>query len=212
MPVNPNGWHPQVLPEGWLEAASQLDSSGVTAGFYLAGGTGLALEFGHRVSVDLDLFTEDHFQPHAIRDRLREAPALRTIQMAPDSLDLEIFGVKISFLRYPYPRLFPTRRFMALEVADPRDIACMKLDAVASRGSRRDFIDLYFLLREYKLPELLELFDAKYAAASPNRVHMAKALTYFADAEDEPPPHMLATADWDRVKAFFEAEAPKALR
>jgi hypothetical protein len=205
-------WHAEVLPDGWLDAASHLKASGVVESFYLAGGTGLALEFGHRASVDLDLFTDDSFEPHSIRDRLRDAPGLRTIQMAPDSLDVELHRVKISFLRYPYSRLFPTRRYMDLEVADARDIACMKLDAVASRGSRRDFIDLYFLAQHYPLPDLWALFAAKYASVSPNLVHLAKALTYFSDAELEPMPHMLAHVEWNGVKAFFEREVPKVLR
>lgn len=205
-------WHPEVLPASWLDVAAHLRESGVTAQFYLAGGTGLALQFGHRVSVDLDLFSEQGFQPQSLRDRLRGAPGLKTIQMAPDSLDLEIDHVKVSFLRYPYPRMFPSHHFGALDIADVRDIACMKLDTVASRGSRRDFIDLYFLCRHYPLPEILDLFATKYASVSPNRVHIAKALTYFTDAETEPMPNMLVRVDWLRIREFFETEVPKAFR
>lgn len=205
-------WHPEVLPGQWLAVAARLRDSGVSTPFYLAGGTGLALQLGHRVSVDLNLFSEQGFRPQALRDRLRGAPGLKTVQMAPDSLDLQIDELKVSFLRYPYPCLFPLQQFNALDVADVRDIACMKLDTVASRGSRRDFIDLYFLCQHYSLSELLDLFATKYAAVSPNLVHMAKALTYFPDAETEPMPNMLVAVDWRQVREFFEAEVPKAFR
>lgn len=205
-------WHDSVLPPQWPEAAATLERAGVIEGFYLAGGTGLALQLGHRVSVDLDLFTPQSFNALALRDSLRGASAFSVQQIAEQTLHVEIAGIQVSFLHYPYPLGFETQRFHQLAVADVRDIGCMKLDALSSRGSRRDFVDLYFLLQRFNLGELLDWFDARYANAAPNRVHLSKALTYFDDAEQEPMPNMLVAADWNLIKTFFEDEVPGAFR
>lgn len=200
-------WHDAVLPDGWLAAAGELASTGVLSEFYLAGGTGLALQLGHRMSVDLDLFTAQHFDPRAVRDALRHAGGFRVDQIAEGTLHAEVGGVQLTFLRYDYPLLFASSRFKELTVASARDIACMKLEALSSRGSRRDFVDLYFVLQRIQLRELLEWFERKYASAAPNQVHLAKAMTYFADAELEPMPRMLRPVDWKQIRTFFESQA-----
>jgi hypothetical protein len=199
-------WHESVLSSGWRDALAILEGAGLTQGFYLAGGTGLALQMGHRTSVDVDLFTRDAFDPLLVRDALRGTPRLRILQLADNRLHAEVAAIPSSFLRYAYPLLFNARRYHGLAVADVRDIACMKVDAVSSRGSRRDFVDLYFILREYRLAELLEWFDRKYESVAPSQVHLAKALTYFDDAELEPMPHMLAAVNWSTVKEHLERE------
>jgi hypothetical protein len=108
--------------------------------------------------------------------------------------------------------LFPLRRFDALEIADPRDIACMKVEAIAHRGSRRDFIDLFVAGRELGLPNILQWFSRKYASVAYNRVHVLKALAYFADAEEEPLPHLLVPLEWSAVKGYFTSEVPRLAR
>lgn len=211
MANNPR-WHDAVLPPRWQEAVTTLERAGATEGFYLAGGTGLALQLGHRTSVDLDLFTPRPFDALAVRDALRLGPEFAVQQVAEHTLHAELASIQLSFLYYVYPLQFETHTFGQLRVADVRDIGCMKLDALSSRGSRRDFVDLYFLLQQFELKELLEWFNAKYAAAAPNRVHLSKALTYFADAERDPMPNMLVPADWSRIRAFFETEVAESFR
>lgn len=205
-------WHEEVLPRGWSDAAAELARTGVLTDFYLAGGTGLALQLGHRVSVDLDLFTQRHFEARAVRDALRLAGGFRVDQLAEGTLHAEVGGVQLTFLRYDYPLLFEVTRFKELTVASPRDIACMKLEALSSRGSRRDFVDLYFVLQRFPLRDLLGWFERKYASAAPNQVHLAKALTYFVDAEQEPMPRMLQPADWKQIREFFESLARQHFR
>ena len=85
-------------------------------------------------------------------------------------------------------------------LADERDIAAMKLDAVSSRGSKKDFIDIYELLKKYTLAELIDFFEKKYAGIRYNMLHILKSLIYFDDADGEPPPVMLRDADWDNIK------------
>ena len=212
MPEDQSVWHRNVLPDGWARAVNELAARSVLEEFYLAGGTGLALQFGHRRSVDLDLFREREFDPGELRARLAGLSGLRVRQILRGKLHLEYHNILVSFLQYPYPLLFPPRPFDALTVADLRDIACMKVEAIASRGSRRDFVDLYVAAHTYGLREILAWFDQKYAATPYNRVHLFKALTYFADAEQQPMPHLLVSLAWETITQFFLTEVPRLQR
>lgn len=212
MPEHEIDWHLDVLPDGWSRTVDDLARRSVLAGFYLAGGTGLALRFGHRRSADLDLFREAEFDSGRLRDQLRGQAGLGRLALEQGTAHLTLHGTKVSFLHYPYPLLFPLLSFGALGVADPRDIACMKIEAIASRGSRRDFVDLYVLGQEYGLGGLLDLFSKKYAAVAYSRTHLLKALTYFRDAEEEPPPDLLVPLDWSSVIRYFTSETPRLAR
>lgn len=205
-------WHREVLPDRWAEAAADLSAALVLDGFYLAGGTGLALECGHRRSVDLDLFRQSDFSSTALRDRVRGLEGLRKLETAPGTVHLELHEVKVSFLHHPYPRLFDVRQFGPLAIADPRDIACMKLEAVANRGDRRDFVDLYVTATTYGLPQIFDWFERKYASARYSRTHLFKALTYFEDAEMDPMPEMFVPLEWRAVVQYFQSEAPRLPR
>ena len=208
MPQDQPAWHREVLPDGWARAAHDLAARSVLGGFYLAGGTGLALHVGHRRSVDLDFFRETDFSVDELRNQLRGAKELRKLETARGTMHLQLHEIKVSFLYYPYPLLFPLQQFETFAVADPREIACMKLDAIANRGSRRDFVDLYVAAEMYGLPEILAWFGTKYAAVPYSRAHVFKALTYFADAEQEPMPHLLVPLEWASVKQFFLSRVP----
>ena len=212
MPENPSTWRRDVLPADWMRVADELASRSVLEDFYLAGGTGLALQFGHRRSIDLDLFRESEFASAGLRDRLRGLEALRKLATSPGTVHLQLHGVKVSFLHYPYPLLFPLRQCDHIAVADPRDIACMKLDAIANRGSRRDFVDLCLAAKTYGLREIFDWFAIKYASVSYSRTHLFKALTYFEDAEQEPMPDMLVPLEWTDVKQNFLSQVPRLPR
>lgn len=205
----PHQWHQEVLPLDWNAVAADLHARSVLGGFYLAGGTGLALRYGHRLSVDFDLFQPHAFSAADLLAKLGGAAGLSDIETASSTLHLQLRGIKVSFLHYPYPLMFPVADLGSLAVADPRDIACMKVDAISSRGTRRDFIDLYVTAQEYGVAQILEWFDVKYAATPFNRVHILKSMTYFRDAEQEPMPHMLAPIQWPEVTEYFTNEAPK---
>lgn len=98
-----------------------------------------------------------------------------------------------------------------MNVADMRDIGCMKISSVASRGKKRDFIDLHTITREFPLSQMLTLFDRKYFETPYNRMHIPKSLVYFSDAESDPMPDMLVQLTWDTVKQYFESEVPRLL-
>lgn len=212
MPEHQSEWHLEVLPADWTRAADDLASRSALDDFYLAGGTGLALQLGHRRSIDLDLFRETEFGSSELRDRLRGLAGLRKLETALGTVHLQLHGVKVSFLHYPYPLLFPLRQFERIAVADPRDIACMKLDAIANRGSRRDFVDLHLAAQTYGLSGIFGWFAQRYASVSYSRTHLFKALTYFEDAEREPMPDMLVPLDWAAVKQYFLSQVPRLPR
>jgi hypothetical protein len=204
-------WHKNVIPASTQTTLCVLRDAHLLNGFYLAGGTGLALQFGHRLSLDLDFFAPEHFNEDALLEGLQALDGFSLPMKAPYTLHAAIKETKISFLGYAFPVLFPANPFLGIAVADPRDIACMKLTAIASRGTKRDFIDLYVCAERYGLKEILHLFDRKFVQTNFSRIHILKSLTFFADAEKDPMPDMITRIDWDTVKQFFLREAPRFL-
>jgi len=203
-------WHHDVMPAGAARVMSNLSKREILQGFYLAGGTGMALHIGHRISRDLDFFKQS-FDEKTLLNALSGIDELSVVSTDRETLHLTIEGVKVSFLGYPYPLLLPSEIYSGMPVADPRDIACMKISAISGRGSKRDFVDLYVAARRYLLKDLLDFFKTKFARINYNMVHILKSLTYFEDAEKEPMPHMLAPILWDEIKEFFMSEVPELL-
>lgn len=198
----------EALRSDTLARLDALVRDGVVRGFYLGGGTAVALHLGHRVSEDLDFFT-----PEA--DRIEGAHAFLTgrgaliLKKTAGSATGAWEGVRVSFLTYPYPLLEEVRLFRGCPVAGLRDLALMKITAIADRGKRRDFLDLYAICaRGYSLRQLLlEDMGRKFAGVSFSLAHYVKSLVYFADADrDEEPLRLLHPVDWEAVKAFFRAE------
>jgi len=202
-------WHPEVISSEVADTAKHLAEVKTLRSFYLAGGTALALHLGHRRSGDLDLFSPRPFNEDALIAAVQGLPKLSVLSKSNQTVYLHISGTKVSFIEYDYPMLFPLERFQGLAVADVRDITAMKISALASRGSRRDFVDLYAVAQEYNLPALLKLFERKFAKANYSMVHVRKALTYFADAEKEAMPDMLVPLSWERVKEYFVGEVTR---
>lgn len=203
--------HSETLAPDTERVLRTLAGSPLLADFYLAGGTALALQFGHRLSVDLDFFSQKDFTLADAKKALVSLGAYTLENEEPGTLDGELDGVKLTLLRYEYPLLFPFVDFGGVRLADPRDIACMKLDAISSRGSKKDFIDLFVILEKYQLRDIFDLFDKKYAGIAYNRLHLLKSLSYFADAEEEPMPRMLRELSWETVMETIANEARKVL-
>lgn len=182
--------------------------------FYLAGGTALALHLGHRRSEDFDFFRAQELVPQDLLTILRDSGELAVLQEAAGTLTVRLHGVATSFFRYSYPLLRPLRESpWGISVADPDDIAAMKLAAVAGRGSRKDFVDLYVYAREIApLRHALAHFRKKYRGVTVDPYHFLRSLTFFDDAEDEAMPDLLIEVTWDEIKTFFRAEAAQLLR
>ena len=169
-------------------------------GFYLAGGTGLALQLGHRRSVDFDWFREE-----PITDPLRLAADLRSLPLPLEidrtergTLHVRLKGVRVSFLEYRYRLLKPLCEASGLTLAAPEDIAAMKLAAVAQRGSKKDFVDVFALGQRFSLEQMLGFYRAKYDVGDVG--HVLVALAYFDDADRERSPTLLRRWSWPQVK------------
>ena len=205
---------PEILtgPQpGVLELLSRVPEART---FYLAGGTALALHLGHRRSRDFDFFGAANFVPQNLVSALRVAGDFEVLQEAPATLTVRLRGIPTSFFGYDYPLLRPLRGSpWSVRLADPDDIAAMKLSALAGRGSRKDFVDLYVYARQVApLSQAFERFREKYRGISVDPYHLIRSLSYFADAEAEPMPEMLGEITWDSVKDFFRDEAARLLR
>lgn len=175
--------------------------------YYLAGGTALSLYYGHRFSNDLDFFSPQPEQPMTIEVQLKDHGNLEVFQNDEGTFNGQLNGVKLSFFAYPYPMISPLIHYHEISVASVDDIACMKLSAISSRGTMRDFIDLYFICQKEKsLPELLALFGKKYKGVKYNKLHLLKSLVYFEDAQKDIKPKMIEKVDWITVTGYFQSQ------
>ena len=170
--------------------------------FVLAGGTALGLLEGHRVSIDLDLFSATFDDSEDLLPTIEKAHATATTTLvAPRTLYLDIDGTSVSLMGYDYPSVAPALRPEQdlIPFASRDDIAAMKLAAIASRGKRKDFVDLWWLVSRYwTLEQCFGFFERKFESRDIG--HVVRALTYFDDAELEPPLRYLVDIDWETVK------------
>ena len=173
--------------------------------FCLAGGTTLALRLGHRLSADLDRFSLSLEEVASLLAGLRGAlPRFVLTSTSPRTLYGTVDDVQISLFGYAYPWLQTPEEPAPglLPIAGLHDIAAMKLAAIASRGSRKDFVDLWFLVQSgIALAGALDMFQRKFAPVDIG--HVVRSLVYFDEAELEPPLRLLRPASWDAVKTDF---------
>ena len=193
-------FHVKIFPQEQLRLFEILSEQEWMNPFYLAGGTALALQIGHRRSVDFDFFTIHDFNVRQITKTLSELGRFELFNEENNTINGALDGVKISFFKYVYPVIMPLKKHHCINLADTFDIALMKLEAISGRGHKRDFFDLYFLFKKYPLTDMLNNYEKKYGLAVTNHYHLLKALTYFDDAEKEEMPVMFEEADWNKIK------------
>lgn len=184
--------------------------------FYLGGGTALALRLGHRVSHDLDFFSDTDrvdgdTRAEILADLRRAFPDLEIATDTIGDLTVSIFGKDVGFYSYRYQMLEPGDDLLGTRVAGLLDIAAMKLDAIAGRGLRRDFYDLYFLAQRFTLESLFERAKQKYPYSGPRDFPMIVMpyLNDFTNADIDKPVATLPPVSWEEVRAFFLAEAQR---
>jgi len=200
-------FHLEGLKRRQIEVLHQIGQPMQERGFYLAGGTALAIYYGHRLSVDLDWFL-----PGRMGDALVLAEWIRgagidfiTEQTGPGTLNGKIQGIRVTFLEYRYPLLRPLIKWgkLGIKLADLDDLSCMKLSAIAQRGQRKDFCDIYFLgLKHRPLIDLLRIYRRKFKVKDISPV--LYGLSYFDDADGEPMPHMLLKVQWKTIKKTIQ--------
>src|SRR3989344_256985 len=200
---------PDVTRKAFLKCATNpLFSSG---GWYLAGGTALALQVGHRRSVDLDFFTvEKSFDEKKIEEALSISGIWKTTSLDRGTLYGEFGKAKMSLIAYPFVTFSqPSLKIGTVSIVKPEDIAAMKIVAICQRGKKRDFFDLYWIsLHIQNLEKSIEAAQNQYSVKQ-NPTHILKSLVYFADAEDDPAPEIYFKASWKEVKSFFMEQIPR---
>lgn len=191
----------QTIYPATLQLLKDLQSLELLKECRLVGGTALALQLGHRRSVDLDFFGTIPETSDEIQDILREH---HKVSIVKESKNIHIYlidGVKVDLVNYKYDWIDTPIEENGIRLAGVKDIAAMKVAAIIGRGTKKDFIDLYFLLKQFSLKEILELYLQKYPDGS---LFIAlKSLSYFEDADADPMPVMFEDIEWTDVKSFI---------
>lgn len=200
---------PEILPENGENLLKLLTKANLLDSFYLAGGTGLALQIGHRKSVDLDFFSKKDFNTGQYINRLQSIGHFELLNEAQGTVTSILNNVKISFFFYDYPLLWDLNTFNKVKIGDVKEIGLMKFTAVAGRGTKKDFVDLYWIGKNIiPLLKLFTFFDNKYGNTY-NLYHTLKSLIYFEDADQDKMPQMVKPVNWQDVKTYFYKEEKK---
>ena len=198
----------QTVEPHTLELLKKLMAEPSLKDTRLVGGTSLALQYGHRNSVDLDFFGTLDEEPLSIRDCLERIGHVSILKETKTIRIYDLDHVKIDFVDYSrYQWLAEAVNEDGLRLASPQDIAAMKVNAIEGRGTRKNFVDIYFLLQHYSLDEILGFYQKKYPEHSVFRALMS--LSYFDDAEKQMMPKMFSKTSWDEMKAFIIKEVEK---
>jgi len=188
-----------------LELLKSLQSKSYLNGFYLVGGTALALYFGHRRSIDIDLFTNVSFDAARILEYVHQDFPFKLDFMDTNTLKGSILGIKVDLIAHRYPYLSEPEFHSGIQVLSRQDIAAMKLNAISISGQRaKDFIDVYYLLEHFDLPTLLSFYKMKYSQENDSPV--LKSLIYFDDVDDSGWPVLVRDTGliWKDVKKSLE--------
>ena len=180
---------------------AKLMNEAALADFFLVGGTALALRLGHRISVDLDMFTRDDIPVQALQKELAAAYGFSETFRAKNTLKGEIKGVKVDFITYDYPLLRPLEKTEEnIRIADTGDIIAMKLSAITDAGTRmKDFVDIAFLSAHFTLKQMVGFYTEKYAGVNP--ISPVRALVYHKDINMSDTVRLTTgTFSWQRIQ------------
>jgi predicted nucleotidyltransferase len=201
--------HLNTINTKTLELLKKLQFEPLFHQLRLVGGTGLALQIGHRKSIDIVLFGKVETDDHQIAEVLNEIGQVRTINISHGIKIYSINDIKVDIVNYPYKWIQKPIPSNNLQLANIQDIAAMKLAAITNRGTKKDFIDLYFLLQQYSFKDIIGFYNKKYEDGSEFLLY--KSILYFEDAEDEPMPTMIKNVSWENVKCFIEEKTKNHL-
>ena len=197
--------HLEAIEPATLELLKRLQVLPVLAETRLVGGTALALQLGHRVSVDLDIFGKWNYA----EDLQAELSAIGNVEKESGTPNgrmafFYVDGVKVDCVSYDmYRWLEPPVDEEGVRLAGVKDIAAMKVNAITNRGTRKDFVDMARLLEDYSLVDIFAWYREKYPAANPALA--MRSMSYFVDAETMPMPRMLIPFDWESAKDRIRA-------
>lgn len=202
--------HYETIHPNTLDLLKKIQSLEMFADTRLVGGTALALQIGHRKSIDLDLFGTIDASLEEIAEELSGFAGVKPLSSSKAMRFLIVDDVKVDIVNYPYNWIDEPAGEDGIILAGIKDIAAMKLSAITNRGTKKDFIDLFFLLKPYSLNDLLAFYLQKYSDAQ--LFTLLKSLTYFEDAEDDPMPMMTEPVMWQDIKATIINTVNRYLR
>jgi nucleotidyltransferase AbiEii toxin of type IV toxin-antitoxin system len=196
--------HPEVLTK---PAAQLFPSLAHFPGFYLAGGTALALQIGHRASVDFDLFTDTDISPRLLGRVRREFQQASISPLVNDPTELTVLanGVKVTFLKYPFPVQDAFAEYDGVQLLSVREIAATKAYTIGRRGSYKDYVDLYFIVAQcgISLRDIIQLADKKFGTDFNSRLFLEQ-LVFLDDVQDMEIRFLAKTATPSEIIAYFE--------
>ncbi len=196
--------HYNTVNQRTLELIKEIQDLQGFENLRLVGGTSLALQIGHRVSIDIDFFGDLNIDHISIVKKIKKLGNLKTIKSSENIHIFLLDNIKIDIVNYEYPWLSEVVSEGKIRLAGFPDIAAMKISAITNRGTKKDFIDLYFLLKKYSLESIINFYLKKYNDAT--LLLTLKSLTYFTDADSEPMPKMLIDISWDDIKKTIVSE------
>lgn len=189
----------QTVTGAALDLLKALMTLPELASFALVGGTNLSLRYGHRRSIDIDLFTNESFHPETVYNQLlSHFPNTILASQSETMLFMYINEVKTDMVLLPYPYLQPPEEVEGIRLVSVPDIVAMKLSAVSRRGVKKDFWDIAELLDTYTIEEMLAFYKTKYS--SHDILHLVRSLVYFEDAEAQKDPEPLKKTNWKQIK------------
>jgi hypothetical protein len=192
--------NPFIIAPATFRLVQQLQAIPELKGFYLVGGTALALQLGHRNSIDIDLFTKDEFDAADIINLLQTDYSVTATLTRKGTLLAVVNNIKTDFIWHNYPILTPPVSEEGISFLSKEDIAAMKFHAIIQSGKRlKDFIDIYFLLEHFNMKQMVDFFSAKYSYSNP--MIAMKAINFFDDIDENmDPPKILKPLPFKKIK------------
>lgn len=201
--------HQEVITS---EARKIFDKLDRFPNFYLADGTGLALQLGHRISVDFDLF----WQKDIPKDLLLKARRIfkdfeiKVVVNHSEQLTVAVEEINVSFVKYPFPVISKFIEYQGIKILSPLEIAAVKAYALGRRATLRDYVDLYFVLNEKvsSLEEIITFCEKKYGSEFDPRLFLEQ-LIYLKDVEKIEIQFLKEKVSIPEMEKFFEREVKK---
>ena len=196
--------HYETIDSSTLELLKELQSIPILKESRLVGGTALALQIGHRKSIDLDIFGRISFSDDDLNQMVSCGHDIAIVNRTKNIKTFNIDNVKVDFVNYGYKWIDEVVMDHGIRLASIKDIAAMKVTAIIGRGTKKDFIDLFYLLKRFSLEKIFGFYQEKYPDGS---MFLAlKSLSYFNDADSDPMPYMFTKDTWDNIKDSIKKE------
>lgn len=194
----------ETIEKSTLELLIKLMEDELLSNFVLVGGTALALQIGHRISVDLNLFSSQPFNAEELADYLRTSYGFGLDFISTNTVKGEINGVQVDFIAHQYPWITKTNEIGKIRLASLTEIAAMKLNAITGNGTRiKDFIDISFLSTKLSLNQMLSAYKEKYKS---NSVLPLKSMVFFNDINFNEPIKMAGESrfEWKTIETRLQ--------